>query len=360
MLVNFIGTRGTHPASGQGTMSFIVDNKVIFDMCPEFVMSHNKLVESWNKTTLENIKKIQNLYGVPSFSKIEHIFLTHFHFDHWGGLRHFLIWSQMFESSFREEKPLHIYVPRKNLSFFQLRLKELFQLPDDQHFDDADFFLRYLIVEIDVSLIKYVKIHPLEDKDIVQIGNYQVQACENKHFKGSLSYKLISTKYKLREEQLEKYGIKKGPILSKLQKEKEITIDNKTIQVEDIFIVKKTILGYSGDTTVDKDLLQFFKDCTHLIHESTYFEDGEFYHTDAHASLKELIHELQKFPNLKCFLPVHFSGRYTWEEIKTAINKLDKELPNVLIYPPKLGSVVYYEDKDEKTTIEELVLLEKY
>ena len=158
MLINFIGTRGTHPSSGQGTMSFIVDNKIVFDISPEFVHSYTKFIDSWNKTESDTIKNVQTLYGTPSFSKIEHIFITHLHYDHWGGLRHLLIWSQMFESSFRENKPINIYIPKKNLDFFQSRLKQLFFLPEETKIDSADFFLRYLLVEIDVSLIKFVRV----------------------------------------------------------------------------------------------------------------------------------------------------------------------------------------------------------
>ena len=53
MLLSFLGTRGTHPSPGQGTMSFILDNKIAFDISPEFVFSNRKFNESWMKTEIK-------------------------------------------------------------------------------------------------------------------------------------------------------------------------------------------------------------------------------------------------------------------------------------------------------------------
>lgn len=362
MLINFIGSRGTHPSSGQGTMSFIVDNKIVFDICPEFVISYTKFVECWNKTLREknvdskSIMALQNLYGTPNFSKLEHIFLTHLHYDHWGGLRHFLIWSQMFESSFREDRPLHIYIPKKNIELFQHRFRELFDYRDKDIMEEEEFFVKYLLIEIDTSLVKFIRVHAIEHGNKVQIGKYEIEAFENKHFRGSISYKLSTTKFKLREEQLKVFQLEKGPILGKLQRESEIRIENQIIRVEDIFSIKKTTLGYSGDTIVDPELLQWFKECTHLVHESTYLTEGGLYHTDSHASLDKLIPFIKRFQSLKCFLPVHFSGRYTWEEVQLELSKMTQEIDDIIIYSPRLGSVISYEEKDETTIIHELEL----
>ncbi len=360
MLINFIGTRGTHPSSGQGTMSFIIDNKIVFDICPEFVMSYTKFVDSWIANTTESIKHYQNLYGTPGFAKIEHIFITHLHYDHWGGLRHLLIWSQMFEASFREQRPIHVYVPKKNLELFQLRLKDLFQLPKEQYYDEADFFLRYLMIEIDISVAKYIRIHALEHEDTIKIGKYEIQTIENKHFRGSLSYKLQLKKYTLRENQIEFYGVPKGPLLSKLQKEGKIEFKGKILLVEDLFLVKKTILGYSGDTQLDDEVLEWFSETTHLIHETTYLEDGDSYHTDSHSSLKELLVKIGSFRDLTIFLPVHFSQRYEWEEIEETLQKESKEREKLVIYAPKIGSIIHWDEKEKKTDIQELQLKEKF
>ena len=360
MLINFIGTRGTHPSSGQGTMSFLVDNKIVFDICPEFVMSYTKFVESWNRNTSEMVKHFQNLYGSPGFAKIEHIFISHLHYDHWGGLRHLLIWSQMFEGAFREQKPIHVYIPKKNLELFQLRLKDLFQLPEKQYFEETEFFLRYLMVEIDVSIAKFVRIHALEHTDIIKIGRYEIQSFENKHFRGSLSYKIQLTKYTLNEMKLDLFAIPKGPLLGKLQKEGTIEFQGKIITVEQVFNIKKTILGYSGDTQIDLELLNWFSDCTHLIHETTYVEEGETYHTDSHASLIELLPNLVGIKNLKVFLPVHFSQRYSWEEVEEKLKNLSKTDKDLIIYPPKLGSIINWDEKEQNTQIEELNLIGKF
>ena len=360
MLINFIGTRGTHPSPGQGTMSFIVDNKIVFDICPEFVFSYTKFIDSWNNSLSDTIKHVKNLYGTPSFSKIEHIFISHLHYDHWGGLRHLLIWSQMFEGSFREERPIHVYIPKKNLELFQFRLQELFQVPKENHLEESDFFLRYLMVEIDISLAKYVRIHAIENDQTISIGKYEIKTFENKHFRGSLSYKLESVKYTLNEDQLEIYGIPKGPLLSKLQKESKIEFNGELVKVEDIFTINKTILGYSGDTQLDDELLKWFSNCTHLVHETTYLENDEMYHTDSHTSLSQLLPIIKSFENLLVFLPVHFSGRYSWNDVEEKLVKINEDMKKLSIFAPKLGTVIYYEEKEKKTQIEDLILNQKY
>ena len=191
---------------------------------------------------------------------------------------------------------------------------------------------------------------------MLKTHNYEIHTFENKHFIGSLSYKFILTKYKLKEETLADFGLDKGPLLGKLQRESELIFKNKKIMVYDIFKVTKTILGYSGDTSTDKDLLNWFKDCTHLIHETTYLTEAEEYHTDSHSSMELLLPEIKNFVHLKVFMPVHFSGRHTWKEIESELEKIRKGEKKIAILAPKLGTVIYYKEKEEKTLIEEIIL----
>ena len=216
------------------------------------------------------------------------------------------------------------------------------------------------MVEIDISLAKYVRIHAIENDQTISIGKYEIKTFENKHFRGSLSYKLESVKYTLNEDQLEIYGIPKGPLLSKLQKESKIEFNGELVKVEDIFTINKTILGYSGDTQLDDELLKWFSNCTHLVHETTYLENDEMYHTDSHTSLSQLLPIIKSFENLLVFLPVHFSGRYSWNDVEEKLVKINEDMKKLSIFAPKLGTVIYYEEKEKKTQIEDLILNQKY
>ncbi|MHA2362779.1 MAG: MBL fold metallo-hydrolase [Candidatus Hodarchaeales archaeon] len=353
-LVNFIGTRGTHPSSGQGTMSFIVDNRFVFDICPEFVSSFYRFVDSWNfeKENKNELESIKILYGRPSFGKLEHIFLSHLHYDHWGGLRHFLIWTLMFQFEQRIKTPLHIYVPAKSTDILLERLCENFNLDIRSSDDAGEFLKKILAIDVGPEINRITKFHEIHSGDIIKFGDYQVEANENKHITGSLAFKIHLVKHKLRIDALKGFNIPQGPLLSKLQRQGVIEHNNQIIELQDLFDEMKITLGYSGDTLIDSNLLQWFDDTHLLLYETSYLTSNSSHHTDFHTELsEELTQNLSKMTNLKAFFPIHISQRYKWKKIEEIIDNYRKNYSQWIWHAAKTGDVVLFTFNDKEPKI---------
>jgi ribonuclease Z len=346
MLLYFLGTRGTVPSSGQGTMSFIVDNKFVFDICPEFVHSMTKLTDCWKNSSNSEIQHLQSLYGRPTFSTIEHIFISHLHLDHWGGLRHLLTRAIMFELDMRiqKKKPIHVYIPHQATNLFDSNLQILFD-SNKSLINGGEFLLNYLAIELGGEIEKIVKIHTVKPDDPpIKVDNYQISARYNKHMQGSMGYKVEYNEWKLNEEKRKKSGIPKGKQLGQLQRNGHLSYNGKEFHRENLFDTKTVRFGYSGDTPFDPEFIQWFNDVQILVHESTYLEHDPTHHSDVHSVFTDLKEEIPKLKELKVFLPAHVSQRYTWDEITAYCKENEKNFPKILLHPPKARDIIHFKE----------------
>ncbi len=352
MIIGLIGARGTVPTSEIATVSFLIDNKYLFECPSEIVQAFHKFQQQWTrKLNLQKKSRITAL-GKPTLGKISHIILSHLHFDHWGGLAHIVHRIMLLEKEKRTNEPLSIVIPKDSTSPFQQRMAQIFDesnlnlpLPDDE------FFYRLLEIEVGISVRDVLRIIVVDDGESISLDSgYVLSTKKNLHISsGSFSYKLEFMVPKLNVERAKKLGIPFNRTLKRIEKSKgPIKIGDLQVTRSDIFSDNKTVLCYSGDTHVDSKLFSFFDNCHVLIHESTYLTQEEGYHLDSHSDIISLIEEAEKLSNLKILIPIHFSIRYTEEEISNCLSACPKKAYH-LVNP--IEDIIVQIDSEDNITV---------
>ncbi|UCE13955.1 MAG: hypothetical protein JSV04_01960 [Candidatus Heimdallarchaeota archaeon] len=320
MIIGLIGARGTVPTSEVATVSFLVDNRYLFECPSEIIQAFHRYQQLWIKQQNQKMNPKLEALGKPTLGKMSHIILSHLHFDHWGGLAHIIHRILLLEKEKRIKNPLNVIIPRMSTFPLQQRMHQTFnETKLDSPLPDDEFFYRLLTIEVGESVRTILRIIVIEDGETILLDpGYFLSARKNTHFtSGSLSYKLEFRIAKLNVEKAKKMGIPFNRTLKRIEKG-----THEKFSRSDYFFDEKTVLCYSGDTPVDPDLFQFFHDCQILIHESTYLSQDEEYHLDSHSDILSLIKEADRLSSLMALIPIHFSIRYTEEEISNCLTAL--------------------------------------
>ena len=342
MLITILGIRGTVPSETSGTVGLLVNGKYAFDVPPEFIQSMIKARVRWNKLLEEGrMPKEFRAYPAPNLGKIEHVFISHFHWDHWGGLAHYLRWLRLFHHDLRKERPLNIYIPKDSMIPFKRNMIETWSLNEEKimSLPDHDFFYRFLSIELHESISDIVRFYTVEPEKPLYLdaGQLKVTCTETKHLpQGSVAYRIDACKEKVNLGKLQELGITPGPIIGKIKKSSEgIQVDGKLVRKEDILTFQCITACYSGDSAINYDMIKFYNNADVLIHDSAYLSSKEEYYLERHADLESLVEFSKKIVGLKALIPIHFSHRYGDAEIKEKIKELGKnsELPFNLILP---------------------------
>ena len=242
-----------------------------------------------------------------SYMQISKIFITHFHGDHFLGLPGLVQTMQLND----REKPLHIYGPKgmKNLTYQLLSLG---------YFKPA-----YEIVS-----------HEVNSGDILRFDGYNIGAMSVKHSVPVLAYCLKENKRpgKFYKSKALKLGIPEGPLFSKLQRGKSITLkDGRKITPDKVLGPPRTgrKIVISGDTRPYNKLIDFSKNADVLIHEAMFDSELEDVAKEkGHATALEAA-EIAKKANVEKLFLTHISPRYL--DRRVLENDAKKEFKNVLI-----------------------------
>jgi ribonuclease Z len=228
----------------------------------------------------------QLMKGKLSFMKLKHIFITHWHADHWLGL------IGLMQTMNMENRKDALYIHGPEAERFVSDILDL-----------GYWGPRFKVIPKDV---------PFEGSEVTTVmkgKEYEIQSIPVKHSVPAVAYcfkekDAVNVDIKKAEKQ---YGLKQSPLVGKLKKEGKVTFKGKTITLEDIAIVKKGVKAvYTGDTKPCKNL-EIISDKTDvLIHDATYEEGQE---ARMHSGAKEAA-QLAKKAEVGELILTHFSRRY--------------------------------------------------
>lgn len=234
----------------------------------------------------------QIMKSKQSIMKINNIFLSHMHGDHFFGLLGLL-------SSFKlnnRTAALNIFVPKNEK-------KNLEQLIKLTIYDKYPPEYKINIVEVEKSIA-------LEDKEI------KIEAISLDHTTRTNGYifKIKDKVGKFNKAKALKLKIPEGPLFSELQKGKSIKLKGKTIKPEMVMDYKFKKIGkkiaYLCDTQILKKIPKELIGTDLLVHESTFFEEDKDKAKLVKHSVAEEIPSFAKKIKAKSIYLTHISSKY--------------------------------------------------
>ncbi|HDZ35822.1 MAG TPA: ribonuclease Z [Thermococcus sp.] len=239
--------------------------------------------------------------------KVEKIFITHFHGDHYLGLAALIQTMNLWD----REKPLHIYGPKYTFEFVQ-------------HFLQSGFFRPGFDIHV----------HELGETRL-KFGDYEIWSFKVEHGIPALGYvfKEKDRRGKFIPEKLAEYGLSEGPILGKLEREGKIEWNGRVIRLEDVTGPRRrgVKVVYTGDTEPCERVRFFAENADLLIHEATYLnpaDRGESYHSTVEEAC-----ETARKAKVKLLALFHRAFRYTYEEYLSEASKICREFGVNFVVP---------------------------
>ena len=237
-----------------------------------------------------------------NFMKIDRIFITHWHADHWAGLIGLLLTMNL------EHRiaPLYIYGPEADrfvsdildLGYWRTSFKVMAETVPHEGKEitslvkTPDFEITSIPVEHSVPAVAY---------------------CFKEHDRRNVDIK--------KAEKL--YGLRQGPMVGKLKEKGEVVLNGKTVRLEDVSALKKGVkVVYSGDTRRCQNIIRLAQGADVLIHDTTFAEEME---DRMHTGAKDAA-EIAKLAQVKRLILTHFSRRYNdLSELENEAKKVFKD-----------------------------------
>lgn len=228
----------------------------------------------------------QMLHTNVSPMKVSRIFISHFHGDHILGLPGLI---QSLGLHGRENK-LTIYGPK---GLHRVRNAIL-------NFGYCKYEYPLEFVEIETGIVE-------------ETEQYVIRCQSVRHNVPCLAYSIEEKKKPrfLREKAIE-LGVPVGPAFGRLHRGEEVKIDGRIIKPEQVLgEPRKGIkLTYSGDTMPCEEMIEFAKDSTLLIHESTFTSEEAQNAVDHGHSTASDAGYVAKQSNSERLIITHISTRY--------------------------------------------------
>ena len=235
-----------------------------------------------------------------SFMRINNVFITHFHGDHFIGLLG-MVQSMSFNG---REEPLHIFGPPGAVSVLSNALNVGF------------YRLNFEIV-----------VHELKENETYDLGKFTVSTHRNDHPVPAFSYRFEEKDtVKIDKAKADALGIPSRR-LEEVRNKGSVAFNGKVVRIEDVAlgIRKGRSIVYTGDTRPMESLKEFSRGADVLIHETT--TDSSFEPTVnefGHSSSRQAA-EVARDAGVKRFYLFHYSPRI--ENINVLLEEAKKTFP---------------------------------
>lgn len=243
------------------------------------------------------------------FSRINHIFISHLHGDHFFGLPGFISTIRLLG----REKELHVYGPKGIKEAITLLLKL------------GDSWTNYPLLFHELSSKESELVFEDEKISVTTIP------LDHRVYTNGFLFREKIGKRKLNIDAAEAYGIDKA-YYHNIKNGKNITLDNgKVVDNKELTFDPPAPKSYAfcSDTIYDESLAAKIKDVDILYHESTFLEsEADLATKTKHATAKQAA-KVAKDANVKTLVLGHYSTRY--KSIELFKEEASTVFPNVLL-----------------------------
>jgi ribonuclease Z len=240
-----------------------------------------------------------------SFMKIDRIFITHWHADHWAGL----IGLMQTMNLEKRKKPLYIYGPEAERFVGDIL--------------DLDYWgPRFRIIGKDVPF------EGSEAATVLKGEKFRILSIPVEHTVPSVAYAFQEhDSWNVDIKKAESlYGLKQGPLVGKLKGKGSIVLKGKTITLDEVGLHKPGLkVTYSGDTRPCTNLVSLAKGSDLFICDATFAEEDE---GKMHGGAKEAA-MMAKKAGVKQLALTHFSRRY--QDVGELEQEAKKVFPNTIM-----------------------------
>ena len=228
------------------------------------------------------------------FSRIQHIFISHLHGDHFYGLIGLI-------STFRllgRTAPLHVYGPKgiKEIITLQLKLAKSW----------TDYPLHFHELEQDSSQVVF------EDETV----RVETLPLDHRIYTNGFLFTTQASKRKMNVDAIKDFDLLPFHF-KQLQQGADVTLEDGRILENEVYTLppsKSKKYAYCSDTAYFEPLVPGIKEVDLLYHEATFLEKNSDLAANTKHSTAKQAAQIAKMANVKQLMLGHFSNRYPNKE----------------------------------------------